>query len=87
MSLYSLHKFLETSVWQFEALVLMFKCVRSHKSPFLSSFRHIQDGDEIVEHMNILSVSQALDHVCFSPFYDTRIAADAYIIAERETMA
>ena len=87
MSLCSLHKFPETSVWQFEALVLTFRCVRSHRPPFLSSFRPIQDGDEIVEHMNILSVSQALDHVCFSPFYDTRIAVDAHVIAERETMA
>ena len=65
MSLRSLHKFPETSVWRFEVLVLTFRCVRSRRSLFLSSFRHTQDGNEIVEHMNILSLSLALDHVCF----------------------
>ena len=37
---------------------------------------HTQDGVEAVEHMNILPASRALDHVCFSPLYDTHAGTD-----------
>lgn len=55
--------------------------------PLFFSTCRIQDGDEAAEHMNLLSVSQALDHVCFSLIYVTRMIIDVYIAAGHKSMA